>query len=1062
MTTIPQYASDLFERIRFTGAPVANPESVVVTGQARFTILTPRLIRLEWSAAGQFEDRATYAFPTRYGPTPDFTVQVEAGVLTIDTGVLKLRYVEDSGRFSAGNLSIAFDFDDESHNWKPGSADPMNLRGTRRTLDVCEGDAALEEGLLSRAGWVLFDDSSAVVFNHEDGWVAPRPEYDVQDWYFFGYGRDYKAALADYARFGGSIPLIPRYVLGAWWSRYWAYSDQDLKDLVRGFQTHDLPLDVLVVDMDWHTPHSWTGYTWNRGLFPDPPAFLRWVHEQSLRTTLNLHPAEGVQAFEEIYPEFARAMGVDPVRGRPFPFRITDKEFVKNYFELLHHPMEDEGVDFWWMDWQQGESSEVKGLDPLPWINHLHFRDSTRRGWRGMLYSRWGGLGNHRYPIGFSGDTYVTWEALQFQPYFTATASNVAYGWWSHDIGGHMGDATEPELYARWVQYGALSPCLRLHGTKDPRTERRPWKYPDDAFQAAKAAFHWRYQLVPYTYTMARVASDTGISLCRPMYYEYPDEDAAYVARYQYFFGDQMIAAPLVHPANPETGMAAIDVWIPEGTWIDYQTKESFTGPRWAHLVGDLNRIPMLMKAGAILPLGSPANTTDAIPKDRLIVSVFPGADGAFRLYEDDGITQAYQEGQCEWTEITTCLEDDDTWVVQVGPVAGRCDVLPHRRAFEIRLEGSRRPQSVTVDGREVVDWTYHPDTLTTVIQVPMRDKRAPLRLVAVAEGGISALGETHNRALALSDVRRLLGDGFVADAGDVEVVLHADAPGRADAVARLGGPFARIIEFVTPEEASQALGRVIVGGPSDEHEPYDLEVKVTLLKAGQAEEHVVQIQEATGSHVIDLPIAFDGIVQPMRWEAEATITWRGERLTVQHQSQPLLASIHTWRAIVYHQDEEPLTLDEVMDAEGNLNVALDWVARPQTSEGLTSLAQPHALLFYREYEPEIRASLPLASYLTTTIVSPDEREVLLVFRSTGLLKVYLNGREVAVVPGDVDQACLHPLFWEDQSKALVHLQAGRNTLLVHSQPFPANPHWLFCGTLLTPDGDLMTDLAFG
>ena len=155
MTTIPQYASDLFERIRFTGAPVANPDSVVISGQARFTILTPRLIRLEWSAAGQFEDRATYAFPTRYGPTPDFTVQVEAGVLTIDTGALRLRYVEDSGRFSAGNLSIAFDFNDEPHTWKPGSADPMNLRGTRRTLDVCEGDAALEEGLLSRAGWAL-------------------------------------------------------------------------------------------------------------------------------------------------------------------------------------------------------------------------------------------------------------------------------------------------------------------------------------------------------------------------------------------------------------------------------------------------------------------------------------------------------------------------------------------------------------------------------------------------------------------------------------------------------------------------------------------------------------------------------------------------------------------------------------------------------------------------------------------------------------------------------------------------------------------------------------------
>lgn len=1061
MTDKSQSAFDLFERIRFTGEPVANPDSVVVSEQVRFTILTPRLIRMEWSDAGQFEDRGTYAFPTRHAPAPDFRVQVEDGVLTTDTGALRLRYTVGSRRFTAENLSIHFDLNGQSQTWSPGSPNPTNLRGTRRTLDVCEGDAALEEGIISRAGWALFDDSRSVVFNQEDGWVAPRPEHELQDWYFFGYGRDYKAALADYIRFGGSIPLIPRYALGAWWSRYWEYSDQDLKDLVRGFQEHDLPLDVLVVDMDWHTPHSWTGYTWNRELFPDPPAFLRWVHEQGLRTTLNLHPAEGIQAFEDIYPRFAAAMGVDPAGGETIPFRIEDKRFVRNYFELLHHPMEDDGVDFWWMDWQQGESCGVEGLDPLPWINHLHFRDSTRRGRRGMLYSRWGGLGNHRYPIGFSGDVYVTWDALQFQPYFTATASNVAYGWWSHDIGGHMGDATEPELYARWVQFGALSPCLRLHGTKDPRTERRPWKYPSAVYEAADAAFHWRYQLVPYIYTMARVASDTGISLCRPMYYEYPDEDAAYAARHQYFFGDQMIAAPLVNRANPETGMATNDVWVPNGTWIDYQTKETFTGPRWVRLVGDLNRIPMLMKAGAILPLAPSANTTDAIPKDRLVVSVFPGVDGAFRLYEDDGVTQAYQEGQYEWTEITTNIKNVDTWVVRVAPVEGRCDVLPDRRRYEIRLEGSRRPQSVAIDGEEVVDWAYHAETLTTVIQVPMRDKRASLTVVAVADGAISALGDAHNREAVNSDVRRLLGDGCPPDAEDVDAVLRTDVSGRADAVARLGGPFARITELVTPEDASQTLGRVIVGGPVDADEPYDLLVTGTLYKEDQAEEYVIRIQEATESHIIDLPIAFDEMVRPMRWEADVTITWRGERLTARHQSPPLFATIYTWRTLIYNRDESVIPLGEVMDSEGNLNQALDWETRVQTSKGLTSLTQPHALLLYREYEPEMRAGVALASYLTTTIVSPDEKDVTLVLHAPGPSEVYLNGKWVNVVHGGEDRAGLHPLLWEHHGRALVHLRAGRNTLLVHSRMSETNPHWLLCGALLASDGGLMTDLAF-
>ncbi len=1055
----------LFERIRFRGKPVANPGSVVVSGHARFTILTPRLIRLEWSETGKFEDRGSYAFPTRYAPVPPhFTTGVDGNGLTIDTGLLALRYEQNSDQFTADNLSITFDLNGQPQTWVPGMPNPLNLRGARRTLDGCEGDATLEEGLLSRGGWSLFDDSRWVLFNLDDGWVAPRPDHALQDWYFFGYGHDYKGALAEYTRFGGQIPLIPRFVLGAWWSRYWAYSAQDLKDLVCDFEKHDLPLDVLVIDMDWHTPDSWTGYTWNRELFPDPPGFLKWVHDEGLRATLNLHPAQGVQSFEEIYPRFARAMGVDPASGQPIPIRVTDKKFVKNYFELLHHPMEDDGVDFWWMDWQQGEVSEMKGLDPLPWINHLHFCDSTRRGHRPMLYSRWGGLGNHRYPIGFSGDTIVGWPALQFQPYFTAAGSNVAFGWWSHDIGGHMGGATEPELYARWVQFGALSPCLRLHATKDPRTERRPWKYPDEAYQAAKAAFHWRYQLVPYAYTMARLASDTSVSLCRPMYYEYPEDDAAYAARYQYFFGDQMIAAPIVQPANRATGLAAVDVWVPEGTWIDYTTRETFTGPRWVRLVGDLSRVPMLMKAGAILPLAPLARTTDAIPKDRLILSIFPGAEGAFRLYEDDGITQAYQEGQCEWTGVRTRMEGENTWEVHIAPTEGRCDALPNQRQVEIRLEGSRQPKKVMLDGTEIGDWTYNPETFTTTIHVPMRDKRQPVTIIAVAEGGISALGEARNREVIVSDVRRLLGERCPREAGDIDAVLRVDAPGRADAVARLGGPFVRVIEFVTPEEASQQLGRVIVGGPARADELYDLDVTFTLLRGGKPEQHTLHVRGATESQILDMPFAFDGQIQTARWEAEVRITWKGQTLTYAHRSKPLFPTVHAWRALIYSQDKNPITLDQVMDDAGRLRDALSWKAYGQSLEALHSLDQPHFIIFswMEEYREQVRASESLAGYLATTVVSPDERDVVVEFRSGGPTDFYLNGQKVEVIPVEEAEG-IHPLFRQTRKTAVMRLRAGENTLLADTRPSPLPERFLsFSGTFMTPDGDVMTDLVFG
>ena len=139
-----------------------------------------------------------------------------------------------------------------------------------------------------------------------------------------------------------------------------------------------------------------------------------WLHEQGLRTALNLHPAKGIYPHEAQYEEMAEWMGIDPSTQQPIPFDIADPHFMEGYFKILHHSYESpspsgrgargEGVDFWWMDWQQGKKSQVEGLDPLWMLNHLHFHDLGRDGRkRPFVFSRWGGLGNHRYPIGFSG-----------------------------------------------------------------------------------------------------------------------------------------------------------------------------------------------------------------------------------------------------------------------------------------------------------------------------------------------------------------------------------------------------------------------------------------------------------------------------------------------------------------------------------------------------------------------------------------------------------------------------------------------------------------------------------
>src|SRR5262249_12796642 len=253
----------------------------------------------------------------------------------------------------------------------------------------------------------------SLVFEGNPPWPRPRKRPGATDWYFMAYGHDYPRALADYTRIAGRIPLPPRFAFGTWWSRYWAYSEPELRQLVREFQDHHVPLDVLVIDMDWHLD-GWTGYTWNPKYFPDPEGFLKWVHEQGLRVTLNLHPAEGVGKQEKQFADFARRMGFDPAKIDGVPFDPADPKFVEAYFDLLHHPLEKQGVDFWWIDWQQGMQTRIAGLDPLWWLNYLHWMDMEQRAEqthrRPLLFSRWGGLGNHRYQIGFSGDTYSNWQ----------------------------------------------------------------------------------------------------------------------------------------------------------------------------------------------------------------------------------------------------------------------------------------------------------------------------------------------------------------------------------------------------------------------------------------------------------------------------------------------------------------------------------------------------------------------------------------------------------------------------------------------------------------------------
>ncbi len=769
--------------------PVADPKAVVTQGNARFTVLTPELIRMEWAMDGKFEDHASFVFLNRRLPVPKFEKTLSKDgrdTLTIKTDALTLVYTaQPDGKplppfaysLRAQNLSITLTVDGKQVVWHPGDTDPENLQGTTRTLDGALGSKTkepIEQGLVSRSGWAVVYDSDRPLFDSADfsfkqgekspwPWVIERPSGPRQDFYFFGYGHDYRKALGDFVKVAGRIPLPPRFAFGAWWSRYWAYSDQEIEEIIRGFHENDVPLDVFVIDMDWHPifggnfavkdqsghPKGWTGYSWNRLLFPDPDQFLAKLHSDGLKTSLNLHPASGIQPWEDHYPEMAKAMGIDPATQKYVPFDITDKNFAINYMNLIHHPLEKQGIDFWWLDWQQEHTTKMAGVTPTWWLNYVHFTDQQREGKRPLLFHRWGGLGNHRYQIGFSGDTVSVWDSLAFQPWFTATAANVGYAYWSHDIGGHMPGAVEPELYTRWVQFGAFSPILRTHTTKNPETERRIWAYPEPYSSILRSTFQLRYALQPYIYTEARRTYDTGVAFFHPLYYDWPESPAAYESKGEYVFGDEMLAAPVIAPADKATGLATEKVWLPKGEWIEWPTGKHLTGPAIVDRSFSIEQTPVYLRAGAIVPMQPPMRYTGEKPVDPLIVNIWPlapGASSSYQVYEDSGVTVEYQRGVFAKTPIKA-TQTADTLRVEIGPVEGSYPNMLKTRAYELRLPADWPPASVTVNGVAVKragasgkgGWSFEGNTLTTVVPVRSGSVAAKVTVEVRRAAGLSA-----------------------------------------------------------------------------------------------------------------------------------------------------------------------------------------------------------------------------------------------------------------------------------------------------------------------------------
>jgi hypothetical protein len=614
--------------------------------------------------------------------------------------------------------------------------------------------AALPEmhpGILDKAGYRLLDDTDSAVWT-KDGWVAPRGAGgDVEDGYLFAYGQDYQQALEDLNKLTGPSPLLDESNFGVWYSDYYPYSTSDYENtLIPAFRANNVPLDDLSVDTDWKSPNDWDGWEWNSSLFPDPAAFLSWAHSQGIDVTLNVHASIASDDPQLGATQAIAGGSLTPstcFSGSCEVWDWSDVAQAESYF-ALQQPYEAEGTDFWWLDWCCDSSTvSMPGLTPDNWINHLYAQELANKGERGFVLSRTGSSyqdpdevypagpwSGHTSTLAFTGDTWGTWNTLAFQAQLAADEASIDEPYVSNDIGSFLGPVPgnpqdDPDLYARWVQLGTFQPVERLHSSAG---NRLPWDYPAAAGSVAADFLRLREALVPYTYTLADQAVSTGLPITRPLYLDYAGQQQAYIHPSEYLYGPDMLVAPVTTPGN----VTKQTVWFPPGTWTDWFTGATFHGPSTQTLTVPLDRMPVFVKAGGIIPEQAPMEHVGADPAAPTTLRVYPGADGRFTFYQDAGTGTGYQRGQYSLTSVTTSTRGAVS-TVSIGAAHGAYPGEQTTRSFSVDMEGVSSPRAVLVDGRSLPasGWAYDAATHTVTVPVSGLPRNAAAEVTAI--GGV-------------------------------------------------------------------------------------------------------------------------------------------------------------------------------------------------------------------------------------------------------------------------------------------------------------------------------------
>ncbi|MBQ9018868.1 MAG: DUF5110 domain-containing protein [Bacilli bacterium] len=678
----------------------SDSKSIIQGSNYRISVITERVVRLEFSLSGQFNDRPTQLIKRRNVGLPNFSVRQDSSIVEITTKYFSLTYIK--GQPFVGtkidpmkNLKITLLSRERDRNkdWYVGHPEVRNMLGNMVSIDI-NASTTLQKGLYSLDGFCSIDDSNSKVIM-EDGTLG-NPISDHLDIYVFMYDRDFRQALFDYFKITGAPALIPRYALGNWWSRNTNYDDNGVNDLIKNFERKKIPISVLLFDHDWHirnigdNKNLKTGFTFNSELFPNPMNTIDKLHKRGIRVGLCVNPTNGIYPHEQYYKQASEYLQVQA--NSIIKFDPLNPKLLDVLFKMFIHPLEALGVDFFWND-SNGDNDVTK----LWALNHYMYLDSGRNNnKRALLLSRSGLSAPHRYPVLYGGSSEISWEKLKELPFLYLNAANIGVSWWSHDVGGNHGGIEDGELYLRYIQLSTFGPILRFHSARGRYYKKEPWLWDAKTENIAAHYLRLRHRLIPYLYTEGYNYTKSGTPLIQPFYYNYMwvYDDSLY--RNQYYLGSQLLVCPILEPKDPVMNRTIHRFFVPDGTWYDFVTGKKFPGNKKYVSFFKEDDYPVFAHSGSIIPFSNRSDYNNiGLPTD-LEIQIFPGASNTYTLYEDDGITSLYKEGYYLKTSIDyNYLRNNYTVIIR--SIDGKSGIAPEKRNYKMVFRNTKQADDVTV-----------------------------------------------------------------------------------------------------------------------------------------------------------------------------------------------------------------------------------------------------------------------------------------------------------------------------------------------------------------------------